>query len=57
MSDRPGEDEAFLTDMLLIEELVEELGLDWWPGDSETMLEVGDLEDTRVLAVRHGLHF
>jgi hypothetical protein len=55
MSDRPGEDEAFLTDMLLIEELVEELGLDWWPGDSETMLEVGDLEDTRVLAVRHGL--
>jgi hypothetical protein len=55
MSDQPSEDEAFLTDMLLIEELVEELGLDRWPGDSETILEVGDLEDTRVLAVRHGL--
>ena len=55
MSDRPSEDEAFLTDMLLIEELVEEIGLDRWPGDSETILEVGDLEDTRLLAVRHGL--
>jgi hypothetical protein len=41
--------------MLLIEELVDELGLDRWPGDAETILEVGDLEDTRLLAVRHGL--
>jgi hypothetical protein len=55
MPDHPSEDEAFSTDMLLIEELVEELGLDRWPGDSETILEVGDLEDTRVLAIRHGL--
>jgi hypothetical protein len=55
MSDQPSEDEAFLADMLLIEELVEELGLDRWPGDADTILEVGDLEDTRVLAVRHGL--
>ena len=55
MSPQPSEDEAFSTDMLLIEELVEELGLDRWPGDSETILEVGDLEDTRVLAVRHEL--
>ena len=55
MSPQPSEDEAFSTDMLLIEELVEELGLDRWPGDSETILEVGDLEDTRTLAARHGL--
>jgi hypothetical protein len=54
-SDQHGQDEAFSADMLLIEELVEELGLDRWPGDSETILEVGDLENTRVLAVRHGL--
>lgn len=55
MADRPSEDEAFLADMLLIEELVDELSLDRWPGDSETILEVGDLDGTRVLAVRHGL--
>jgi hypothetical protein len=54
-SDQPIEDEAFSADMLLIEELVEELGLDRWPGDSEAILEVGDVENTRVLAVRHGL--
>ena len=54
-SDEPLEDEAFLVDMLLIEELVDELGLDHWPADSETILEVGSLEDTRVLAMRHGL--
>jgi hypothetical protein len=54
-SDQPIEDEAFSADMLLIEELVEELGLDRWPGDSETIMEVGDLENTRVLAVRHEL--
>jgi hypothetical protein len=54
-SDQSNEGEAFSVDMLLIEELVEELGLDRWPGDSETILEVGDLEATRVLAARHGL--
>jgi hypothetical protein len=54
-SDQSNEGEAFSADMLLIEELVEELGLDRWPGDSETILEVGDLEATRVLAARHGL--
>jgi hypothetical protein len=54
-SDQFNEDEAFSADMLLIEELVEELGLDRWPGDSETILEVGDLENTRILAVRHEL--
>jgi hypothetical protein len=55
MTDQQGKDEAFSVDMLLIEELVDELGLDHWPADSETILEVGNLEDTRVLAIRHGL--
>ena len=54
-SDQSRKDETFPADMLLIEELVEELGLDRWPGDPETILEIGDLENTRVLAVRHGL--
>ena len=54
-SDEPLKDEAFSADMLLIEELVDELGLDHRPADSETILEVGNLEDTRVLAIRHGL--
>ena len=54
-SDQASEDEAFAADMLLIEELVDELGLDHWPGDSETILEVGDTEGTRILAIRHGL--
>src|SRR4029453_19007966 len=54
-SDEPHKDEAFLVDMLLIDELVDELGLDHWPADSETILEVGNLEDTRVLATRHGV--
>jgi hypothetical protein len=54
-SDEPLKDETFSADMLLIEELVDELGLDHWPADSETILEVGNLEDTRVLAIRHGL--
>src|SRR5688572_5245093 len=55
MTDQQNEDDAFAADTLLIEELVDELGLDHWPGDSETILEVGDLEDTRILAIRHGL--
>jgi hypothetical protein len=53
-SDEPLKDEAFSADMLLIDELVDELGLDHRPADSETILEVGNLEDTRVLAIRHG---
>ena len=51
MTDQQGEDGAFAADMLLIDELVDELGLDRWPGDSETILEVGNLEDTRILAI------
>jgi hypothetical protein len=54
MSDRQSEDEAFSADMLLIEELVVVLGLSHWPGDAETILEIGDLENTSVLAARHG---
>jgi hypothetical protein len=50
MSDRPGEDEAFSADMLLIEELAEGLGLSQWPGDAETIVEIGDLENTSLLA-------
>src|SRR4030095_523032 len=53
--DEPHKDEAFLVDMLLIEELVDELGLDHWPADSETILAVGNLEGTRGVAIRHGL--
>ena len=34
MTDQQGEDEAFAADMLLLDELVDELGLDRWPGDS-----------------------
>ncbi len=56
MNDQQGQDDAIAADMLLIDELVDELGLDRWPADSETILEVGNLEDTRVLAIRHGLY-
>ena len=55
MTDRQSDDDASAADMLLIEELVDELGLDRLPGDSETILEIGNLEDTRILAIRHGL--
>jgi hypothetical protein len=55
MTDRQSDDDAFAVDMLLIEELVDELSLDRWSGDSETILEVGNLEDTRAVAIRHDL--
>ena len=55
MSDQRSEDKTFSADMLLINELVEGLRLSRRPGDSETILNVGDSEDTRLLAVRHGL--
>jgi len=54
MSDQQNEDETFSADMLLIEKLVEQLRLSRYPGDSETILKIGDSEDTRILAVRHG---
>jgi hypothetical protein len=55
MSDQRSEDETYSADMLLIEKLIEHLRLGRYPGDSETILEAGDSEDTRILAVRHGL--
>jgi hypothetical protein len=39
--------------MLLIEELAEGLGLSQWPGDAETIVEIGDLENTSLLGVFH----
>jgi hypothetical protein len=55
ISDHQSQDEDFSADMRLIEELVRGLSLNRWPGDAETILEVGDLEVTRILAVRHDL--
>ena len=55
MTDQQSEDETFSADLLLIEKLVEQLRLNRYSGDSETILRVGDSEDTRILAVRHGL--
>jgi hypothetical protein len=55
MSDQRAEDEEFSADMLQIQELADGLGLDRWPGDSDTILEIGDLENTRILAMRQGL--
>jgi hypothetical protein len=55
MSDQRSEDETFSADMLLINELVEGLRLSRLPGDSEAILNVGDSEDSRLLAVRHDL--
>jgi len=55
MSDQRSEDKTFSADMLLINELVEGLRLSRRPSDSETILNVGDSEDSRLLAVRHGL--
>jgi hypothetical protein len=55
MSDQRSEDETVAADMLLINELVERLRLHPRHGDSETILNVGDSEDSRLLAVRYGL--
>jgi hypothetical protein len=55
MADHQPRDDTFPDDMALIERLVRDLRMHRWPGDSETILEVGDMENTSVLAVRHGL--
>jgi hypothetical protein len=49
MSDQRNEDVTFSADMLLINELVEGLRLSRRHGDSETILSVGDSEDTWLL--------
>jgi hypothetical protein len=54
MSDQPPVDEAFAADLALIGRLAEELRLTWWPGDPDTIVEIGDLENTSILAVRQG---
>jgi len=56
MTDQRSEDKTFSTDMVLINELAERLRLSRRPGDPETLLNVGDSEDTRLIAVRHGLY-
>jgi len=55
ISDHQSQDEDFSADLRLIEELVRGLSLNRWSGGAETILEVGDLEVTRILAVRHDL--
>ena len=55
MADQHSADEAFSTDMQLIEELAAGLRMSRWPGDSDTIVELGDLEDTSILAVRNGV--
>ena len=55
MADQHGADEAFSTDMQLIEELAAGLRMSRWPGDSDTIVELGNLEDTSILAVRNGV--
>jgi hypothetical protein len=55
MTNQQDDDKTLPADMLLIEELIDRLGLERWPGDAETILEVGDLEVTQILGVRHGL--
>jgi hypothetical protein len=55
MADQHSEDEAFSTDMQLIEDLAAGLRSHRWPGDSDTIVEFGDLENTSILAVRNGV--
>jgi hypothetical protein len=55
MADQPPHDEAFAADLAVIGGLAEELRLSRWPGDADTIVEVGDLEDTSILAVREGM--
>jgi hypothetical protein len=52
MAERYSEDDGFSADMLLIDELVDELGLSRWRGDPDIILEVGDFEETRILSRR-----
>jgi nucleotide-binding universal stress UspA family protein len=54
MSDQPPRDEAFAADLAVIGRLAEELRLSWWPGEPDTIFEIGDLENSSILAFRHG---
>lgn len=54
MTDQQSEDEGFSSDRAMIEALAKGLRLDRWPGDPDTLVELGDMEDARILARRHG---
>ena len=54
MTHQRSDDEGFSADKALIEALAKGLGLTRWPGDSDTLVELGDMENTRILARRHG---
>ena len=54
MTDRQGEDEETAADMALIEALANGLHHGRWPGDADTIVELGDMEVTSLLARRHG---
>jgi hypothetical protein len=54
MTHQRSEDEGFSADRALIEALAKGLGLDRWPGDADTLVELGDMENTCILARRHG---
>ena len=54
MTHQRSEDEGFSADRALIEALAKGLGLTRWPGDLDTLVELGDMENTRILAHRHG---
>jgi hypothetical protein len=54
MTDQHGGDEEAAADMTLIEELAGGLRLHRWPGDPGTIVELGDMEVTRLLAHRPG---
>ena len=54
MTHQRSEDEGFSADRALIEALAKGLGLTRWPGDPDTLVELGDMENTRILAHRHG---
>jgi hypothetical protein len=49
-------DDQLEADTATIDELTRRLGWQHWPGDPDTVLEVGDFEITRALAYRRGLH-
>src|SRR5215218_849110 len=51
---RGGGDQAAAADMALIEALANGLQLQRWPGDPETIVELGDLEVTSLLGRRPG---
>jgi hypothetical protein len=54
MTDQPGSDEEPAADMALIEALANGLQLHRWPGDPDTIVELGDMEITSLVARRHG---